>query len=470
MTDNIITDNVVLPDNHFRTRVFNQYGNIPMAILRELIQNSQDALSTIIDLYLYNGEYGAQDNGIGMDYSQFKDHYLTLGGSNKPSGSTGCFGAAKELLSYAWGLHIAKGLDFESAGRFAGKVTTNMGATRTKGFFVGAQDPWFGAGDMETQLCYLVGKSDLSIKVRLTNDRLEKYTVKCGRKLRKNQHIASFEFGNLYVHKGKLNDYESTGMLYTRTNGIFTCEDYVGGDYVYYLNITKPSNEVLSESREALKPDAKYQVQQELSFLTSNASRIERKPKPKTFKVYGNYAQFKRQDQESSGHQAHSGSIQDRVTTSAVFTQEAGSYEVSLENDQVWRLPCAVVGSGKGVFRNGQLTKKYQAMLECWTRVLNQISDVIGIDRFLPGFYLEKTDVNAMHCTLGDVESIVIRPERLQEDSPFALLELAIHEIAHHYRECHSQEYEQERMTISRRVGPVALALLHNIEKMQATF
>ncbi len=62
---------------------------------------------------------------------------------------------------------------------------------------------------------------------------------------------------------------------------------------------------------------------------------------------------------------------------------------------------------------------------------------------------------------------ICIRPDRVLNDDPFSLLELAMHEVAHHFRDNHSQEYENERMTIARKVGPYALGILDGIRRMQ---
>jgi hypothetical protein len=102
-------ENIVLPVDHFKTRIKHQYNNPSLAIVREILQNSQDAGATRVDFTFAKNEFSASDNGKGMDIESFRSFYLTLGGSKKDSGSIGGFGAAKELLSFAWESWMCKG-------------------------------------------------------------------------------------------------------------------------------------------------------------------------------------------------------------------------------------------------------------------------------------------------------------------------------------------------------------------------
>ncbi len=437
---------VVLPENHFRNRVANQYGDIETAIVREVLQNSQDAQAKMVHFSFNKGEWSSQDDGKGMTLDQFRSFYLTLGGTLKDTNSIGGFGAAKEVLSYAWENWLVKSQGFSCAGQFAGSVESFEGQGLDKGFFVGASDDYFdNPAQFDSALQKVVGLSDLSVKVQRSGEYWEKEDISSGRKLRKNQVVYEYDFGTLYVHKSTPNDFEAEGTLYIRTNGLYSFEDRIPNfPYVAYLDLSKPSPEVLTENRDGLRYEIRVRVLNDLGFLTKNIEQIETRSHSR-IKVYGSYC-----------------------AKGSTYTEQ-GSFDIDDCQDGIeWRKTFAVCEEGikaKGIARKGYLVGKYAHMLEVWSTVLNLVSDEMGLDRFMPGLYFG-TVANAIHSNLGGVEMCGINPECFEENGAFALFEVAVHEIAHHYKSSHCQEFETARMSIMRKLGEKALGIVFTIQQM----
>lgn len=433
-------EKIVLPGDHFRKRVGHQYNDIPMAIVREIIQNSQDAGANKVEFAFDEGEFNAWDDGKGMDLEEFRNFYLTLGGTKKESGSIGGFGAAKELLSFAWPSWVCRGQGFMVTGHGADTPQSSKVGGVDKGFFVGASDGSFYSKDFLASLRRLVGLSNLSCQVICGSADLES-----GRTLRSNQLFREYDFGKVYIHKSQPAGFEETGHLYIRTRGLFTGSEYIGGDYVYYLDLDKASPDVLTENRDSLRYNIRTQIQQDLQAISRNPGNVEKRSLAK-ITVHGSYCAA------SSGHNA-----------------ERGSFGIEDGGQVVWRKPFAICEENKkaNVATDENLLKpKYGKALEVWSTVLNLISDVMEIDRFMPGLYFGN-EAHAIHINLAGQEMIAAGVSEILDDSPFAVLELAMHEIAHHWRADHSQEFESARMTIARTLGNKAMAIVETVRRMQ---
>ena len=154
-------ERIVLPKDHFRKRIQHQYSNVGRAICREILQNSQDAGASRVDFQFTDIGFAALDNGCGMNLQEFRDHYLTLGGTKKETGSIGGFGAAKELLSFAWESWACQGQGFIVSGSGSMNPESKPDSTLKKGFLVSAIDSNFpsNAERLECGLNYILGKS-----------------------------------------------------------------------------------------------------------------------------------------------------------------------------------------------------------------------------------------------------------------------------------------------------------------------
>jgi hypothetical protein len=89
----------------FFKRAREEYSNWPMAVARELAQNSQDAGANQVSISLASLDDNHcrltwTDNGKGMDRQTLEDVFFALGESSKGSGDTGGFGKARELVCF----------------------------------------------------------------------------------------------------------------------------------------------------------------------------------------------------------------------------------------------------------------------------------------------------------------------------------------------------------------------------------
>jgi hypothetical protein len=424
---------------HFNERVKNQYSNVPAAIVREIIQNSSDAGATRVDFALDANGFTASDDGHGMTLENFRAYYLTLGGTKKKAGSIGMFGAAKELLSFAWESWSCVGQGFICSGSYASPPESSTRHGTDRGFIVSAHDQDLSHNVLLNELEWVVGLSNLSCKVTVEGEELAQ-----GRKLRSNQEVITWDFGTLYVHKSNPRGYEETGRLYVRAGGLLTMHDYVGGDYVWYLELTQASDQVLTENRDALRYEVKNKVQAEVAALIKSPARIEKRSHAK-ITVYGAY-----------------------VAASSVYT-DGGTFCVECHAAaDLWRKPFAVAEENcKGrLLYKGKLRQSLSKALRVWSAALNMIADMAGLSRPIPGLYFGKQAL-ALHTNLGtDHHAICAKPEVLKRH-PFEILEIAMHELAHYERADHSQEFERGRLEIAAAVAPGAVAILDTIDQLQ---
>lgn len=440
-------EQIVLPTDHFKKRIQHQYADIPLAIAREVIQNSQDAGASQVTFSVKPNSFQATDDGHGMDLDEFRRFYLTLGGTKKQTGSIGGFGAAKELLSFAWGEWFCKGQGFAVNGRGASTPESEIGKGMLRGFRVGARDPDLDGYAVGKALIRLVGLSNLDLDVYRIVDHSKPNEIEQGRTLRSNQVVREFDFGTLYVHKSEPNGFEQTGQLYIRTKGLYTASEYIGGDYVYYLELTAASSKVLTENRDGLRQHVKQTVQKELQALTRNPREVEKRANP-TLTIYGDYC-----------------------PTTSTYNSEVGTFDVAdIEEANLWRKPFAVANETGGKIRmttgTGNPRPKFTRFLEIWGRTLNMVADLAGLERPVPGLYFGDGAV-AMHTALGEEYHVVVGDPDLVDTDAFEVLETAIHELAHYKRGSHSQEYESARMEIARAVGSASVAIMDTIRRMQ---
>lgn len=101
---------VRIPADFFNRTAKREYVFWPRALLREFLQNSVDAGSNTIK-FSFNKEkliLGVSDDGCGMTKDTILNKLLVLGGTEKPEGSIGGFGKAKEVLFFAWKYYLIK--------------------------------------------------------------------------------------------------------------------------------------------------------------------------------------------------------------------------------------------------------------------------------------------------------------------------------------------------------------------------
>ena len=127
-------EHVVIPTDFFLKEAKQEYFDYQTRLVIELLQNSIDAGATEINLNVSDAGYVCTDNGCGMTKDRMVAALLTMGGTDKLTGNTGGFGAAKKLLLFAhesFYIH-SNGTTVEGNGlsyRFVEGGTKNSGTT-----------------------------------------------------------------------------------------------------------------------------------------------------------------------------------------------------------------------------------------------------------------------------------------------------------------------------------------------------
>lgn len=463
-------EKVVLPFDRCHNSVNAQYSEIEAAIVRELLQNSLDAGATEIEFRFRSHGYTCEDNGCGMTAAEFRQFFLHLGGTKKHKGSIGGFGAAKELLLYAWEHWKCEAKDRDFNGSFLNDPTSTARDTPRKGFLIEADNTWgrkiLSGQDMHDYVRQIVGKSappKRQVKVVLKQQSYDQdwycdtYQPQWGRPL-KGKRAIHLRNGDLYkISKDQYyrDGYpmESYGRLYVRLRGLYTCEQHVGGDFVWYFDIKGESSKALVESRDNLRAEVQEEINRVINKMREAEIKEEKRP-PVHVRVYGG----------SDGELNALGRWGGREG----FRVDGMDTDARSTSDMIWHRKCAI-GWGKQrpqILHQGKLRPKYARLLNAWATMLDEITAAIGYDQPVPGLYFG-TDVNAFCQSTREGYVVCARVGELEGTSNHVLLELAVHEIAHYTQNGHYQAYESERMNIMRMLGDRALDIIARVSKVR---
>lgn len=498
-------ETVKIPKYHFKDRIKHQYNDIPLAILRELIQNSRDAGARNIWFEFEDGRISCTDDGCSMTEQEFRDYYLNLGGTFKKTDSIGGFGAAKELTFSAdqWNVF---GRGFLCKGE--GCQYTIEPFPITNGFILTASDSTYKKSKFEyalKQICY-GSLLPLKIWVKAGDEYLE---MSQGRKLHHAQLLWDFGFARLYSPvKFSYNDYNETGgYQYIRTKGLLTKSEWVGGEFIYYLEIDEPVK-ILTENREGIKEEYRKKIQEEVEAVkrrglnqSSNHSQITLYGIPKqrshaildnTIPYYVNGALMTNlnrveyinetgeedwavQENEPVDENPFVTAIDETAIAEIDAVQTTlGLLKFTHKKLQFWDYPFAIIEEGEkatGVFtRSNELTDRAKKSLAIVLTVGKMLSSDLGIPCPIPAL-LFSNEAEGLNTQSGPYEIIGIKPEILMGDdykgTPFGVLETIIHEFAHHWQANHYESYELERIKIARKIGHKVEVYLNIIKGLQ---
>ena len=152
---------VQMPHEFFR-KSKQEYRNWRFAMIRELIQNSYDAMAANIAFSFQEDEghntVVCEDDGCGMDADTLENALLCLGGTKKPDGAIGGKGWAKSLLFFAhrsYSIHSLDNLVTGNGGSYAISPVAHRRGTRIE---VTLDDDTFGHEDWHFIIREYVGK------------------------------------------------------------------------------------------------------------------------------------------------------------------------------------------------------------------------------------------------------------------------------------------------------------------------
>lgn len=266
---------VAMPKRFFLEEAKKEYWNTDTRLISELLQNSVDAGATEIRADFTDGYYRWVDNGCGMNKQTLVNAMLTMGGSEKSSGSTGGFGAAKKLILFAHDKYVIRTRNIVANGNFL-----NYELDEDSEMFSGTDiQAWF-LPDAFSAACL---KHEFKRTLNFCILKHIKFILNGEEFIPQYQNPDLIDnkegLGNLYINKDK----DSGGELVVLHKGLYMFSTYLGCDLnkEFVLNIEdKDSKEVFSQSRDSFRGDY-YNLYNNLvsELKTENLSATQKKAK-----------------------------------------------------------------------------------------------------------------------------------------------------------------------------------------------
>ena len=413
-----------------------------------------------------------------MDIGEFREFFLTLGGTFKQTSSIGGFGAAKELILYAWKSWLVFGTDFMLSGK-GSKCDNEALPFNGTGFKAVINDPELP--NLDNASFTVCGRSDLTINVWYNGSKVES-----GRKLRSNQELFDFPFGALYVHKSYKNTWENTGHVNVRCGGLYSFDYYIGTDSIYYLNLTDTSVDTLTENREGLRWEIREEMERIITALFENKSEsVSRQGEivvynlPQITKAIETFEDTQELVDTIVG--LANGEVKvdsDIQVASAVRKLNDLDQDRLIEGVQSKikylynsiEIPHAfnTVNNYNPYGKNGLKKHVKKALFE-WHTVVAFIHS--KCEHLLPyptfsGISWEHSS-RAFHTEISGHEIIFGRYDVITSDNLFLVVEVAIHELAHIMVQTHCSTFESERLRIAECLGNDVEVLLMTMEALR---
>lgn len=252
---------IKLSPRFFQTEKQN-YSCPSSAVIRELIQNSVDAGSRVIELKTTETSLSCKDDGCGMSKEIILSKFLTLGQTGKEDGiSIGGFARAKNLICFAQESYSISSHDYKVCG--IGGDFDIIDNNWTKGCL-------FEIETEKTDWPYHIRKilNNCNLRQRVTvNGEEFKFELNRGRKVRE------LSFGDVWVNKSA-----PQKRIIIRVGGVIMFQRYCECAQIVVEIYPEISREVLLSNRDSLV----YEKQRELDeFVNELASESISALKPK---------------------------------------------------------------------------------------------------------------------------------------------------------------------------------------------
>lgn len=260
---------VAVPKTYFFKMAKLDYTSWEKALPREFLQNSVDAGASVvkIDVDEERRTITVSDNGCGMDYDTIKEKLLVLGGSKKDKGSIGAFGKAKEILFFSWESYWIRTQDWRVTGEGA-KYSIEQVKTWQKG----------------TTCCIKVWKSEDLRSLRSSFEIVASYfQVDCALELngdpikthlKRGELLRSMDWADVYLDKG-VHSYHAC----VRISGQWMFDEWMSNMYEFgkiVLEVHGDSLEVLTSNRDSLKGEYARKFRKLMAeFATETKSALE---------------------------------------------------------------------------------------------------------------------------------------------------------------------------------------------------
>lgn len=460
----------------YRSNAEKEYNNFWQAFFRELIQNSNDANSTHINIIINEDDnyISCSDDGSGMDLDVIRNKLLVIGGSFKDGKAVGGLGKAKELLFFSqpkWTI-ITNDYRVDGAG---GEYEIFELEHPVSGTVVTLYQPedaeWY---DIKAALKYVADRCEITPRLTINSVRHQPQRIK-GKMVRDLP-----DMGQLYLTKtcsGKkiIGDY----YVHVRVDGCWMFDKWVGqhdGRIILDIDSDRLSPiEGLTANRDGLK--FKYGSQldalvQEIA-IDKKSALTRREPTITNIRGDGEVAVISDNDINEMVDTLMKGNIDwdllaggtenigvnaDRIQ--AMFKNQSSDKEIdsiamakymkiiNYEPDFIIYEDHKNSNWSSGRISRFMRTQKASTIAQVWTETVKQVcwDNNISI-RFTAGFLFDD-DTEAMRIINGNQEAYLINPRHvpptgIQNKVPFMhyMRTVAIHEITHKYQNCHDEDF-----------------------------
>jgi hypothetical protein len=446
-------EHVGIPTEFFLKEAKHEYYDYRTRLITELLQNSLDAGASEINLSVNPYGYVCEDNGRGMTKERMVSALLTMGGSDKLSGSTGGFGAAKKLLLFAHKSFFIRsnGTAVEGAGLTYHFVETKGVNGTTVGAEFSNTDDWTNLDVRAREFlakCNFKGRCKVYVNGNLFKDYNSASYVKTVTGL-----------GEIYASKKEMgfND------VSVRHNGLFMFRRHVTDlNRRVIVEVKGNSVDMFTQSRESFRdvPDRFFDTF--IAELTiDKASFI--KPKPRKFMVTGADAFIRFIANECKTiltpemiNVVHSLKALTHLTTEqmvetfkaktagmvavedkAVIEKVLNSASANLATDFHFDLADSSWRKVRPQFIPNSGRPKYTILAKLWKVCIREVLKANGIDQdFVIGFTFSSSS-EATHQKTNGVSCYLINPKSntfdkgTKQEKVMSVLTTAIHEAVH---------------------------------------
>ncbi|MBL6995796.1 ATP-binding protein [Desulfobacula sp.] len=240
-----VVKTVKIPHDYFFKMAVKDYYAWRSALFREFIQNSVDAGATEIS-FEFDGKYlSVTDNGCGMTLDVIEEALLTLGGSRKLEGSIGGIGKAKEILYFAWAQWeiSTNGIWIVGHGpQYEIKRTDLHVGTMSK---IQIDDKIEAPGRYIREYLKLSGLEKTGVTVLYNGEKVDCTGIDYG------ENIYTVDgLGDLHRVENESSHFDG-GKVIVQSHGLYMFTNYSVLDKCYVFNITMPSYDCLTSSRDS---------------------------------------------------------------------------------------------------------------------------------------------------------------------------------------------------------------------------
>jgi hypothetical protein len=445
-------EHVLIPTSFFLTEAKHEYSDYQTRLVQELLQNSLDAGATEIRFNFTTDGYSCEDNGHGMSKERMVSALLTMGGSEKATGSTGGFGAAKKLLLFAhasYSIHSLNTLVNGSGLTYSFSDNSPRVGTKVSANYINPDD--FARMSLiltdVLMCCDLDGRCDVYINGDLFGG-YRKYPV--------TKEIEGL--GTINVSPTP----STTRFWFVSVlhNGLFMFKRYVPDlPSDIYVNVYGKSVEIFSQNRDSFRGDANKKFETFINELSIDKKSFSKKgPRKHVIKGINSFMRHICEELEAiqfdiveclreitrNNPEINSVSNLVEVAKAQLTPSQVTELEVFMENHKMlstdfhFDLSDSDLNEVPKEFIPRDGKKMYSSLAATWQVCIREVLKANNISQsFVVGFTFGKDTLASHRMDQNDVSCYLINPTKVKytkgdrESRVISILLTAVHEVTH---------------------------------------